>query len=434
MRLLRLDRVHRLFDQIGRPDNALKIVHVAGSKGKGSTCGYAASLLAAGGARVGLYTSPHVTGYRERFTVLEPGQAVGEPRTTPYPDYEATLAAAGEQVWGVVRSMVDDDEPEEAIPTTFELLTALACLFFVRMECEWVVLETGMGGRLDATNVCSPRITVLTRIELEHTEYLGTTYAAIAGEKAGIIKTNVPAILAPQRPEAGEVFRRIAAERGAPVIEVTPLAAGRAPGTTVCPGDVEVRPLMAGGVQRTNIAAAIAAVDRLTESGELAPMSPDVIARAIARTRLPGRGEIIGTIMFDGAHTAESVAHVVETVATLLGHQPAEPPNVAAPSRIPVIFAAVSGKDVAGMARSLAPIASTVIVARPGTFRPGDPAAVAAAVAEAGLHAELHLEAADALARARELAPTEGVRAGAPTILVTGSFYLVAEIRALVVP
>ncbi|MFP4211821.1 MAG: bifunctional folylpolyglutamate synthase/dihydrofolate synthase, partial [Alkalispirochaeta sp.] len=220
LRLYRLERMEQLLRRLGSPERRLPVVHVAGSKGKGSTSSYIASLLAASGYTVGLYTSPHVRGYRERFAVIPPGRAVGELSapsaiTEGGDRYEHALAEAGYELWRVVESMLAEGTDEDELPTTFELLTALAFLFFPRIPCDRVVLETGLGGRLDATNVCRPEVSVITRIELEHTDYLGDTIARIATEKAGIIKEGIPVITAAQRPEAAEVFERIARERSA---------------------------------------------------------------------------------------------------------------------------------------------------------------------------------------------------------------------------
>jgi dihydrofolate synthase/folylpolyglutamate synthase len=172
----RLDRMRFLLSSFGNPERAFKTIHVAGSKGKGSTAAFAASILAASGEKTGLYTSPHVASYRERITVN------GE----EYPD-GAYVSAVG-RIRDFVESMDEADFPGGTSPTTFELLTLLGFLMFKESSCRWAVIETGIGGRLDATNLILPEVSVLTPIELEHTDILGSTIAAIAREKAGIIK------------------------------------------------------------------------------------------------------------------------------------------------------------------------------------------------------------------------------------------------------
>lgn len=417
IRLYRLDRMEHFLARLGHPERITPALHIAGSKGKGSTAAYLASMLAASGLRVGLYTSPHVTGYRERFTIVRPGETVGGPRRRATEEADADLLArAGEPIWAMVEQMRAEGVGVDELPTTFELLTALAFRSFADARCDWMVLETGLGGRLDATNVCLPELCILTRIELEHTEFLGDTIEKIAGEKAGIIKPGVPVFMTPQPADARAVFTRVAGERGAPLVEVEPLAAtsdGRGMVMPASCGAAAVVPRMMGYAQRTNVAAALAAWRQLRENGRIAATEPAALVRAVAETSLPGRGERIGDVILDGAHTPESVAQVTASLA------PENRPGA-------IIFGAVAGKDTAGMARALRVLDVPAVVSRPGTFKPGDPPAVARAVAAAGLEVTLEEEPQAALARAR------GIARGAP-VLVVGSFYMVAEIRRLVV-
>lgn len=405
LRQYRLERMQQILHRLGNPHEALPAVHLAGSKGKGSTAVFTAHLLAECGYRVGLYTSPHVTGYRERFLLL-PGE-----------QEEELLARESRAVWSVVEAMAREGTPEDELPTTFELLTALAFLYFLAARCDVVVLETGLGGRLDATNLCRPLITMITRIEKEHQEYLGNTLQEIAREKGGIIKPGVPVVLAPQRREVRLVFLRIARERQAPLVAMKPLKIRDG----IVPG-------MIGAVQRVNAGQAVAAVRALFERGLLTrggpSLSREAIVRALARARLPGRGERLQDVLLDGAHTPESVAQAVRMLPRRGGI---------------AILGVVGGKDLRGIAAALRGRVKHVIVSRPGTFKPGDPRAVYDAVCAAGIPAELLQEPADALARARELAGEpagDPVRNGgrgrpAPAIIVTGSFYMVGEIRRL---
>ncbi|MFO8042773.1 MAG: hypothetical protein R6U25_06210, partial [Alkalispirochaeta sp.] len=330
-----------------------------------------------------------------------------------------------------------------------------------------------------ATNVCRPTATVITRIELEHTDYLGDTRAAIAGEKAGIIKEGIPLILQPQHPEADPVIRAVAAEWGAHVYSVTPLesaletaaaaettpaaaettpaaetapataettlAAETAPATAATPaaappprasapasapladrpavalpqwvGAPPIVPAMLGSVHRTNIATALETYRYLTTAGYVPIASPAEIAAALAATRLPGRGEVIGDVILDGAHTVESAAALAATIRDML------PAGV----RVPVILGVVAGKNVEGIVQELSVVTSIFIVSRPGRFKPGDPLETARRVAEAGYESVLEEDPERALAEARRR------RGGAPyPILVSGSFYMVAEVRRLV--
>jgi dihydrofolate synthase / folylpolyglutamate synthase len=456
LRLYRLERMEHLLASLGGPERSIPVVHIAGSKGKGSTSAYIASILAAAGHTVGMYTSPHVTGYRERFTVLPPGRTVGEP--VPSSDtgaaiceggavYEEKLAGEALRICRVVEQMAADGTPEDDLPTTFELLTALAFLFFPAVGCDRLVLETGLGGRLDATNVCRPQVAVITRIEREHTEYLGETIPEIAGEKAGIIKEGVPVVCAAQRPEAYAVMERVSRERHAPLINVEepPQSSGsdrhegpwrgrvtlpRSLVYTDSPGagdTITLRPAMVGTVQRKNILQALLVYRNLVERSLLEATAPDSIIRAIEECRLPGRGEVIEDVFLDGAHTPESVAAVVSAYVDRFG------PEVS----VPVILGIVAGKDVEGIARALQPLATKVIVSTPGRFKPGDPQNVAARVASEGLTVTYLPDHREALLAARDMrgGHNDGAfRGETPPILVTGSFYMVAEIRRLVVP
>lgn len=438
LRLYRLERMVALLERLEQPQNLLPVVHLAGSKGKGSTAAFVTSLLAATGATVGLYTSPHVTDYRERFTVIGPGQAVGSPdeRAVRDPRREHILAEQGRRVWSVVEDYLREGVPEDELPTTFELLTALAFCYFSAVGCTWIVLETGLGGRLDATNVCRPAITLITRIELEHTEYLGTTIPAIAGEKAGIIKRGVPLCLAPQVPEADAVFRRVAREREAPIIDVLPLVAAEAArptgGSVRHDGPVVTLPDWAGGgtaeipmlgdVHRVNAAMALAAFRRLQQEDRLPATDPAAIRTAVASTRLPGRGEVHGSVILDGAHTAESAAALADTLRRRLP----------AGDQLVVILGIVAGKNVEAIADAFAPLTPLFIVSRPGRFKPGDPVDVAARIAARGFPVERIEDPADAFARAQSLLDPDGPRPRVRGILVSGSFYMVSEIRRLV--
>lgn len=431
LRQYRLERMDQILRRLDSPHETLPAIHLAGSKGKGSTAAFTAHILAATGLRVGLYTSPHVTGYRERFQVLRGAAAAAHapPAGDPAPgadrpglreeeeeEEEMLLARESRLVWSVVEAMSREGTPEEELPTTFELLTALAFRFFAATRCDVVVLETGLGGRLDATNLCRPLITMITRIELEHQEYLGETLQEIAREKGGIIKPGVPVVIAPQRREVRQVLQRIARDRQAPLVTMRPLS--RSAGLT---------PGMAGAVQLVNAGQALAAVRELFRRGlipgarlEGAPsrqvLSPELLSRALAGARLPGRGERVQDVLLDGAHTPESVA---QAVRMLRGR------------KCITILGVVGGKDLPGIAAALRGRVERVIVSRPGTFKPGDPRAVYEAVLAAGIPAELHLEPVDALARARELNSPHGAPRRAGPILVTGSFYMVGEIRRL---
>ncbi|MCG8478000.1 MAG: hypothetical protein MI724_02815 [Spirochaetales bacterium] len=439
LRLYRLERMEKLLTRLDDVHRALPIVHLAGSKGKGSTAAYVASLLAAAGYRVGLYTSPHVRDYRERFNLIAPGTAVGGERVdaardAAFPDADGHLVEQGRRVWSIVEAMIGEGAEEDDLPTTFELLTALAFCYFPAAGCDWIVLETGMGGRLDATNVCLPQLTMITRIELEHTEYLGDTVEKIAAEKAGIIKEGVPLLLAPQASGPDGVFDEVAAARSAPVTRVAELSAATTGQTGGGPfrGETVTLPPWAGAgvatlgmlgrVHRTNAAMALEALHNLARRDAAALPDSDSIRRALQRTRLPGRGEVLGELILDGAHTPESAANLASSLRRALP----------AGEKIPVIIGIVAGKNVEGIARALSSVASRFIVSRPGSFKPGDPVEVTRRIEACGFGVEREEDPRRALDRARTVRDA-GKSREAP-VLVTGSFYMVAEIRRLVLP
>ncbi|MFP4637265.1 MAG: bifunctional folylpolyglutamate synthase/dihydrofolate synthase [Spirochaetaceae bacterium] len=406
----RLERMHALLEAFGRPERVPEAIHIVGSKGKGSTAAFIASILEAAGYDVGLYTSPHVETYLERFT------SSGR----PLPEHVLTEEAER------IRAYVDggggrrfEAETHGGPPTTFELLTLLAFLAFERLEYRYVVLEAGMGGRLDATNVVVPRATVITPIEREHTKYLGDTVEEIAAEKAAVIK-GAPVFVGRQSPEALAVIHARAADAGSPVrllaeetttVELDPSAVPPrldlrfADGTLLTP-----RLSMLGTAQGDN--AALAALCARTVFPEL-PRS--ALERGLQTARLPGRGELLRTargtpVLLDGAHTPRSVEALKRTFTSLFGR------------RGVLLFGSVIDKDHGEMAGILADAFERVVVARPGTFKESDPGAVASAFEAHGATVSLIPDAGEALEAALEAA------SGRP-VLVTGSFYLLGAVR-----
>jgi dihydrofolate synthase/folylpolyglutamate synthase len=402
-RLFRLERMHALLGRFGNPHRAYKIIHIAGTKGKGSTAAFAASILREAGYKTGLYTSPHVVSYRERITL-----AGSDPGDMAYLTCLEMIAAE-------VDRMKEESTPEEELPTTFELLTLLGFLVFRQTECRWAVIETGLGGRLDATNVVEPEASVITPIELEHTEYLGDTIRAIAGEKAGIIKPARPVFSAPQHPDAEKVLRDKAEQLGCPVtflfeaadtISSTPTPAGTDIRVKWKSGESSAFTIpMIGRIQGEN-----AVLARIAAAGCI-PVDEDTFGKAVQKTKLPGRGELIsGTppFLLDGAHTESSVRRVLDSFKALF------------PDKTTLIFGAVEGKNIESMARILGPAFNSVIITTPGTFKKSDPPGVQQTFLTYNPAARLEADPGKAAAAAADL--------GNP-VLVTGSFYLVSEVR-----
>jgi len=406
-RAWRLDRMRRLLEAADRPEAGFRSFHVAGSKGKGSTAALMAAALAASGRRTGLYTSPHVSSPLERISVD------GRP-----PDARL-FAAVGDRA----RSLVDglaDSLPGGFSPTTFELLTLLAFISFREAGCDDAVVETGIGGRLDATNVILPEASVVTPLDLEHTDVLGDTIEEIAAEKAGIVKPGVPAYVAGRPAESKDVFRRAAALRRAPLafldeeaaIDAVESDVGGTRFTLRLRGEspVALATAMPGAFQADNAALAYLCLHRTRSE-----MTEAHFRAGFAAARLPGRMEIVPgdpPVVLDGAHTPLAVRRVLESFRALY------------PAGGVLLFGSVSGKRPREMADVLAPAFERIVISRPNAFKPSDPQEVWAIFRSLHGNAELVEDPARALDRARELA------AGRP-ILVTGSFYMVSEIRAL---
>jgi len=408
----RLDRMRFLLAEFDHPETGIQYIHVAGSKGKGSTATFIAAILQAAGHSTGLYRSPHVTGYRERITRA----------SVEFPDslYVALIERIRGRIDGIRRRFGD---PEKE-PTTFELLTLLAFLAFRQSGCTWAVIETGIGGRLDATNVITPAASVLTPVELEHTDILGSTLRAIASEKAGIIKAGVPVFTSAQRPEVLEVFRDRASLLGSAVFSA--------------PDEVEVlesRPSMAGTqiVIRFRDSTRISTTLRLigaiqAENAALAalvvralfPTTPaSEIEQALSEAFLPGRMELISVsppILIDGAHTPASIEKVAATFGRL----------VPADSRGILLFAAADGKRQEEMADILAPLFPDIVVTTPGFFKPSIPEQTHRIFSLRNPAARFVPNPAKALEEVLELSRKDDSER---PILVTGSFYLVSEIR-----
>jgi dihydrofolate synthase/folylpolyglutamate synthase len=406
-RTWRLDRMRRMLDATGAPDRTFRSFHVAGSKGKGSTAALMAGVLTASGRRTGLYTSPHISNWIERIAID------GAP-----PD-AALLTAAADRT----RSLVDglaDSLPGGFAPTTFELLTLIAFLCFRDAGCDDAVVEVGIGGRLDVTNVITPEASVVTPLDLEHTDILGDTIEEIAAEKAGIIKPGVPAFVSGRPPETKEVFRRAAAHRGASLafldeeVEIATVVPGTAgTGFTMrLRGELPVSFTLAmpGAFQAENAALAYLCLRRTRDGIDEAQFRA-----GFAATRLPGRIEIVEgspPVVLDGAHTPLAVRRLLETFQALY------------PGGGVLLFGSVSGKRPHEMAEILAPAFDRIVISRPNAFKPSDPQEVWAIFRQMHAGVELAEDPARALERCRELG------AGRP-ILVTGSFYMVSEIRAL---
>jgi len=348
-----LDRITRLLERLGNPHRRYPTLHVAGTKGKGSTCAFAASILRAAGHRVGLYTSPHLISFQERFQI--DGQPIPE---------EALV-----RVVEKIRPFADRDL------TYFEITTACAFLYFALAKVEAAVIEVGLGGRLDATNVLAPAVAAITPISLDHMTKLGDTVEQIAREKAGIIKPGVPLVMAAQEPAASGVIKEAASAHGAPLhaveqeVKVEAVDADRH-GTrcnlqtpTGFYPDLFI-PLL-GRHQVMNAATAIRMVELLAERDRELSLSKESIREGIARTSWFGRCQWFdGTppVLLDGAQNAASAKVLVDTVQELFPGR-----------RVTLVLGISLDKDLEGIARLFGPWADRLVLTRADVPRAESP-------------------------------------------------------------
>jgi dihydrofolate synthase/folylpolyglutamate synthase len=410
---LGLRRMAALLERLGRPDRRYPIIHVAGSKGKGSTCAFAASVLSAAGCRVGLTTSPHLHSFRERIAIG--GEMISE----------AAFAVLAERVTGEAEAL-EAAWPALGRVTAFELLTAMALDRFAASECDVAVVEVGMGGTLDSTNVITPTVSVITALDYEHTTVLGETLTEIATNKAGIIKPGHPVVVAEQRPDALAVIMDVASRQGSSV-----WVAGR---DWQVDGDwrsfsasgpwgsfTNLGLLMAGNHQLTNAGLALAVVETVRRhSAILGGINQERLVAAVreglARASLPGRFEVVETggrtVVLDGAHSPASARMLAAALREAYPGRPAVMVvGMAADKRIGEIAGALLGED------------RCVVATRARTRRAAETGELARAFQRLGASVCEVPRVSDALSEAAAIASEQAV------IVVTGSFGVIAEAR-----
>lgn len=396
-----LEVITALLERLGNPQRGLKCIHVAGTNGKGSVCAMIESVLRASGLKTGLYTSPHLFRFNERFRIN--GQMIADP--------------------ALERLIADVEEAARGIPlrpaTFFEISTAMAFEHFRREKTDCAVIETGMGGRWDATNVVQPLLSVITRIDTDHTDYLGAEIEKIAGEKAGIIKARTPVICGPMPAEAEAVIYREAEQKQAPVMGSAEAVFVRAlesdpAGQRV---DIEtgertirgVRLPLAGGFQLENCGIAVAALDWLEEIAGRRLR----IKEGLEAVRWPGRFQKLQDdppVLYDGAHNVNGCAALRDALAgTFPGY------------RCGLVLAFMKDKDVDGMLRTLAPAAARAWA----LTLPGERALSAEAIAEAGRKAGMKIEPASSPQPALDWLAADRKR----LVCFAGSLYLAEELR-----
>src|SRR2546425_11234374 len=400
---LGLDNIRQLLSLLGDPQRGLKVLHVTGTNGKGSVCVYAASVLQAAGYRVGLYTSPHLVRFNERIRV--DGVSIADDDVL--------------RLWSGMQPAIQAMTATRAIdhPTFFEVTTAMALEYFRENKVDVAVIEVGMGGRMDATNVVDGLVSIITRVDLEHTEHLGKTVERIAREKAGIIKPSSRVVTVNQ--EALPIIEARCRELHVPLCVVgrdvhTERTAGDFHGQTVRVrgsfGSVDVHTPLLGSFQVENLGIAVAALEELRAAGFTVP--DEAIRSGIASVRWPARLEIVREsplVVVDGAHNRPAAIALAASMRETF------------PGRKAILVTGIlNDKDLPGMAAALGPIASRVFACRPKTHRAYEAEEVAAAFRP---FAESHVipsvrEAIDAALRAARVDDI---------VLITGSIYTAGE-------
>ena len=401
-----LRHVEELLNRMHNPQLAARTIHIAGTKGKGSVAAMMAQVLSSSGYKTGLYTSPHLHTLRERISV--DGSLISEA------EFAATMA----EIKPFIESMRQDTAFRQL--TYFEALTALVFAYFKKKRVDFQVLEVGLGGRLDATNVARPVVCIITPISLDHTQILGDSLEEIAREKAGIIKSGCRVVLSPQPEEAASVITDICREKEAKVVQV-----GKDVNWHKIGGDFHQQSLviegktskyqvsipLLGDFQLENAAAAVAALEILDSAGFA--ISAADIAQGLARVKWSGRFQILQqhpTVLVDGAHNVASMKVLVSNIKAYFSYK-----------RIFLVFGTSCDKDIPGIINELVALSPQVIVTRTAHSRAATISTMAAEFSKRGIEPEIRETISEAISRALSLADSTDI------ICVTGSLFVVAE-------
>ncbi|MFQ5862988.1 MAG: bifunctional folylpolyglutamate synthase/dihydrofolate synthase [Candidatus Brocadiales bacterium] len=411
-----LDRVERLMSKVGSPHQGLAAVHVAGTKGKGSTATMIARFQNEAGLKVGLFTSPHLVHLEERIRVN--GEMIGKDKVC--------------SLLGRLRPHIEKERQKNPLlaPTFFEIITVLALMYFRDMGVDWAVLEVGMGGRLDATNVIQPRVSVITGVGFDHMDKLGKTLGQIAGEKAGIIKEGVPVVSSPQPQEALEPIEKKCTEKGVQLylvgrdIKIIGLKNLALDGLMCCIKTWKrtydnLRLPLLGDHQAENLASAIGAMEVIAECGGLS-WDEMVAVEALQGLQCPARLEVISRrplVILDAAHNVSSMRALVGTLRRVVSFD-----------RLILVLGLSMDKDLEGVFGEVVPMAHRVVLTAADLPRSAPPSLLAekigAYLGEGG-EALVVEDPREALKQAKELARPEDC------ICITGSFYLAGRIKEL---
>ena len=419
-----------LLEALNHPERRFPSVLIAGTNGKGSTAATLASILRTSGLKTGLYTSPHLMRINERIRIN--GEQISD---DDFAELHGTIAGAAEK-------LVEKTELPWH-PSFFEMMTAIAFEYFARERVDLAVLEVGMGGRLDATNVVEPRVSVITDISLDHQKFLGNTVGEIAREKVGIIRPGGVVVTLPQQPEANDVIGNTILELGARAVNAVPYVPPVSPGSSqylapsaeqgnsrfvyryplqVMGEQILVETPLVGRHQLRNIALAIAAAVELNQQG-FSAITPNSIERGIRETHWPGRFQVIAPrpgwpeMVIDVAHNPAGAWALRSALSERYEDR-----------RLIFVFGAMRDKAISEMAEILFPLADRVIVTRPQNPRAASPEEIQEAAARTGAEIEKVEDVQRAVERAREISDAETI------VVITGSIYLVSEVMSQITP
>ena len=397
-----LNSTQNLLARVGNPHRKLRFIHIAGTNGKGSTAAILSRILCHHGTRVGLYTSPHLVRFTERFRINDDEVSAGRIL----------------QVFEKIRATLDESQP----PTFFEMVTAMAFLYFAEEQADFVIAETGLGGRLDATNVITPEVCVITNIGFDHQEFLGSTLSSIAREKAGIIKKEVPVVTGALQPVAQGILKTACMKKAAPLYRFKSDFRVRrnSKGSFHYRGIRMQLPALSlnlrGPHQVSNAALALAALEVL-EQKQLISLWPEPIERAMKDVRWPARLEVLGTsplIVLDGAHNPQGAESLRDALKESFTYK-----------KLHLVMGIMADKDILGILRRLLPMAETAIFTRPRYARAANPDDIRKMARPYIQKYYVISDAASAIQEARHLADPDDL------ICITGSLYFAGEVKQI---
>jgi dihydrofolate synthase / folylpolyglutamate synthase len=373
---LGLERAFKLAELAGRPQDKLKFIHVAGTNGKGSTCAMLESIYRHAGYKTGLYTSPHLISFAERIQINR--QLIPEPE----------VARLVSQMRDFLKQLPEGDHP-----TFFEVVTIMALIWFAEQKCDIVIWETGLGGRLDATNIVTPLASVITNIQYDHEKWLGHTLAEIAREKAGIVKPNIPVFTAAGEPNALAVIEKIAAQNHATLYR------------GYRDNIIDMAISLIGAHQQANAGLAVGVVEGLAQ---ILPVQPELLVKALETVNWPGRFDIRGRYILDGAHNPAGAQALRQTLErTFPGLRPT------------FIVGILADKDIAAMAGEFAQVASRVLTVSVHSDRAADADLIAQQFRTVAPN--LPIEACSSLDAALQKSENDD------RVVITGSLHFIGE-------